>query len=233
MSTSYEVSLEVSGPLAMFTRPDTGATPTSYPVPTWSACKGIFESIARLPRGEAWINPVKLEVCRRVGEAGGQVRFQRYTTNYGGPLRKSDQLREGSSFQFFATALADVCYRLYGVVEEAAASSRNGYSPRHHLRDSFNRRLRQGRCHSTPCLGWSEFTASFWGPFRDGRDGRRHETEVDAALNLRIPSLLHGVFDRPTDGKYGPRFVHDQPERPLEVKNGVLVFKHPEDERAN
>jgi hypothetical protein len=35
----------------MFARPDTGGTPTSYPVPTWSACKGVFESIAMLVEG--------------------------------------------------------------------------------------------------------------------------------------------------------------------------------------
>ena len=35
--SKYAVQLEVEGPLAMFARPDTGGTPTSYPVPTWSA----------------------------------------------------------------------------------------------------------------------------------------------------------------------------------------------------
>jgi CRISPR-associated protein Cas5d len=48
----YPVSIEVAGPLAMFTRPDTGGTPTSYPVPTLSACKGIFEAIAFLSSGD-------------------------------------------------------------------------------------------------------------------------------------------------------------------------------------
>ena len=45
---SYSVQMEVSGATAMWTRPDTGATPVSYPVPPWSAAKGIFESIVRL-----------------------------------------------------------------------------------------------------------------------------------------------------------------------------------------
>lgn len=49
----YHVSLEVAGPLAIFTRPDTGGTPTSYPVPTWSAAKGLFESIAFFADGSA------------------------------------------------------------------------------------------------------------------------------------------------------------------------------------
>ena len=47
----YQVSLEIAGPAAMFTRPDTGTTPISYPLPTWSAAKGIFESIAFFANG--------------------------------------------------------------------------------------------------------------------------------------------------------------------------------------
>ena len=39
---SYPISLEISGPTAMWTRPDTGDSPVSYPVPTWSAAKGIL-----------------------------------------------------------------------------------------------------------------------------------------------------------------------------------------------
>src|SRR5262245_7264579 len=91
----HEVRLEVAGPLAMFARPDTGSTPTSYAVPTWSAAKGLFEAIAFLAEGSAWICPTMAEVCRRVGEPGGQVRFQRYTNNYGGPLRKAGLFRRG------------------------------------------------------------------------------------------------------------------------------------------
>lgn len=40
---SYNVQLEVSGRTAMFTRPDTGSSPTSYPVPTYSALRGCLK----------------------------------------------------------------------------------------------------------------------------------------------------------------------------------------------
>ena len=72
----YPESLEVAGPLAIFTRPDTGGTPTSYPAPTWSAVKGIFESIAFLADGAAWICPTKVEICRSKGEPRGRVRMR-------------------------------------------------------------------------------------------------------------------------------------------------------------
>jgi CRISPR-associated endonuclease/helicase Cas3 len=95
----YQVAFEVAGPVAMFARPDTGGTPTSYPVPTWSAAKGLFESIAFLSDGAAWICPTKVEVCKRFGESGGQIQFQRYTTKYGGPLRKALVLPDENPFE--------------------------------------------------------------------------------------------------------------------------------------
>jgi CRISPR-associated protein Cas5d len=218
----YDVQLEVAGPLAMFARPDTGGTPTSYPVPTWSAAKGLFESIAFFADGAAWICPTKVEICRRVGEPGGRIRFQRYTTNYGGPLRKADLLMKGtatggSSMQFFATVSSDVCYRLHGVL--VGLRSRGGKNARHHLQELFDRRLRQGRCFRTPCLGWSEFTCSYWGPFREG------VTEVDSAISLKVPSMLLCVWHRPTNGRYAPEFRQDVEVG--KVLGGVMEYDVP------
>ena len=220
MRNRYSVELEVQGPLAMFARPDTGGTPTSYPVPTWSASKGIFESIAFLADGKAWISPVRVEVCRRVGETGGRVRFQRYTTNYGGPLRKSSLFGKGtasggSSMQLFATIVSDVCYRLHGIVVGPEPSGRT--NARHYLKDLFERRLKQGRCFRTPCLGWSEFTCSYWGPFRDG------VTEVDDALILDVPSMLVAVWDEPTRAeRYGPTYRQN-----MQISAGMLKYDIP------
>jgi CRISPR-associated protein Cas5d len=207
----YIVQLEVAGPLAMFSRPDTGGTPTSYPVPTWSACKGIFESIAMLAAGNAWINPTRVEVCKRRGAAGGVVRFQRYTTNYGGPLRKRNQITDGNNMQFFATVLADVCYRLYG--ELCGAESRNGLNAKHFLQELFQRRLRQGRCFRAPSLGWREFTCSYWGAFREA------DYEVDADLNLVVPSMLVSMWDAKHGGHYAPTFAQE-----VTVERGVLIY---------
>lgn len=219
MSNGNEVRMEIAGPLAMFTRPDTGGTPTSYPVPTWSAAKAIFESIAFFKDGRAWICPVKVEVCRRVNEPGGQLRFQRYTTNYGGPLRKGSLFgtgvaQGGSSMQLFATVLSDVCYRLHGLVQGVRPA--NGTNPRHHLEEVFTRRLSQGQCFRTPCLGWSEFTCSYWGPFRESL------IEVDTALSLEVPSMLFGVWDSPQHGEYEPAYVHN-----ARVEAGVLRYERP------
>lgn len=206
----YPICLEVSGPLAMFARPDTGAAPTSYPLPTWSAAKGILESIAFLGRGEAWLHPVRIEVCRRVGAAGGAIRYQRYATNYGGPLRKTLNVNAGTGMQIFATVLADVCYRIHA--EARGVAARGGFNPRHHLQDLFLRRLTQGRCYRTPALGWSEFTCDYWG-------APRPEWEVDADLNLEVPSMLAEMWDRPHQGDYASRFAQD-----IKIEQGRVSY---------
>ena len=231
--------MEISGPAAMFTRPDTGGTPTSYPVPTWSAAKGLFESIAFFKDGAAWICPTKVEVCRHIGDLGGRVNFQRYTTNYGGPLRKGDlfakgSISGGSSMQLFATILSNVCYRLHGIV--TGPRWEGHVNPRHYLKDLFDRRLKRGECFRTPCLGWSEFTCSYWGSFREGI------TEVDIALSLEIPSMLLSIWNKPITLKqlkeqksYAPRFTQGSRDdtgsilKPLGIENGVLEYDIPDE----
>lgn len=223
---NYQVEMEVAGPAAMFTRPDTGSTPISYPVPTWSAAKGIFESIAYFADGRAWICPTKAQVCRPIDEAGGKVHFQRYTTNYGGPLRKQSLFGKGtapggSSMQVFATVITDVCFRLHGMV--IGPRSSNGHNPRHHLKDLFDRRLKRGQCFRTPCLGWREFTCSYWGPFRDGLEDRPLATEVDDAFKLDVPSMLLSVWDQPTDAQqYQPTYRQD-----VQITAGELEYVVP------
>lgn len=38
----YEIKIEIAGKTAMWTRPDTGDCPVSYPALTYSAVKGIL-----------------------------------------------------------------------------------------------------------------------------------------------------------------------------------------------
>src|SRR5712692_8799754 len=100
---SYQVSFEISGPTAMWTRPDTGHAPVSYPAPTYAAAKGLFESIVWLKSAE--VMPTRVEIC-------APLVFHTYSTNYGGPLRKSKIMKKGSSYQLLATVLINVRYRL-------------------------------------------------------------------------------------------------------------------------
>jgi len=202
MASKYTVEMEIAGPAAMFSRPDTGASFVSYPAPTFSASKGIFESVVRLK--SAYIRPTKVEICR-------PIRYHRYATNYRGPLRKKYELQKDLRYQLIAVILVDVCYKLYGEVE-ATSPSPVATNHLHTLQAMFERRLKKGQCFVTPCLGWKEFTPSYVGPLRES-------TVVEEPITLSIPSMLYSVFDNLVNGTWRPQFVQN-----VRIEKGVLHY---------
>lgn len=204
----YQVSLEIAGPTALWTRPDTGDAPTSYPVPTRSAVKGVFESILWLPT--AVVMPTRVEVC-------APIVYHTYTTNYGGPLRKSGT----ANFQLIATVLVNVCYRLYADVRpfegppgQLPAMARGWFDTNcaHAYQEMFERRLKRGQWARTPCLGWQEFVPDYLGPFRPS-------TLVQEDVSLVLPSMLECVFPRQNDSTRAPVF-----RQGVNVSKGVLNY---------
>ena len=159
---SYEIALEIAGPTAIWTRPDTGDSPGTYPAPTRSAVKGIFESMLWNPALE--IVPSRVEIC-------APLVFHHYTTNYGGPLRKSGQLSGGNNYQLFATVLINVHYQIYATVTEASQVP-----------------------HSEKVARW--VAEENWHPAQQGRfleDGRyRLDVPYSDPLELLMDILKHG-----------------------------------------
>lgn len=214
----YEIKLEIAGPSAIWTRPDTGDSPGTYPVPTRSAAKGIFESVLWNPAVE--IDPYKAEIC-------APLIYHHYATNYGGPLRKSGQFKDGNNYQLFATVLVNVRYRLHAQLKltertefppKIARWLERTRSPAHAFKDIFERRLKRGQCHFVPSLGWREFVPNYLGDFRS-------ETSVQADINLTLPSMLDSVFPGGSGSAYAPKFVQG-----LAIKQGVLLYEEPDAE---
>jgi CRISPR-associated protein Cas5d len=208
---TYAIQMEVSGPTAMWTRPDTGDSPVSYPLPTYSAAKGLFEGVVMIETVE--IVPTKVEICK-------PIIYHNYATNYGGPLRKGEVVKKGGSYQLLATTLINVCYRLYAEIrptrhsrllsEKAKQQASKGLNAVHACQDMFNRRLLKGQWHDTPFLGWREFVPDYIGPFRE-------ETRVQEGISLNLPSFLYSVFE--PSGKKQPIFKPD-----ARVENGRLFY---------
>jgi CRISPR-associated protein Cas5d len=219
MKKIYEISMEIAGDTAMWTRPDTGDCPVSYPAPTFSAVKAIFESILWGPAVQ--IVPLKVEICR-------PLQYHNYQTNYGGPLRKSGVVKSGGGFQLLATTLIDVCYRLCAEVIPVGKKLNNRIpdsakdwdakttSPGHAYQEIFNRRLKRGQCFVIPFLGWKEFGPNYWGPYREN-------TVVQENINMVIPSMLKEVF--PNGYASEVDFSFDQN---VSVENGTLMFPRKE-----
>ncbi|WP_289001822.1 CRISPR-associated protein Cas5 [uncultured Megasphaera sp.] len=210
----YHVEMEIAGNTAMWTRPDCGDSPCSYPAPTYSAVRGIFESILWGPA--VLVMPRKVELCAR-------PQYHSYVTNYGGPLRNSNNIKKDNNYQLYATVLLDVCYRLYADVTtnpdkrklsaKTLVWDRRTTSPGHAYQEMFYKRLKKGQSFATLSLGWSEFTPSYVGPFRA-------TTHVcDDMPDIMIPSMYRSVF---SDGyKSAYRAVYDTN---ICIRKGVLEF---------
>lgn len=211
---SYPIEMEIAGDTAMWTRPDTGDCPVSYPAPTYSAVKAIFESVLW---GEAIeVIPQKVELCT-------PVQYHSYCTNYGGPLRSATSIKNGNNYQLYATVLIDVCYKLYAEVipnhkkdnlpQSALQWDKKTTSPGHAYQAIFQRRLKRGQSYSIPVLGWGEFTPSYFGQIRN-------TTSVLTDLpEIVIPSMLRQVFSQ---GYKSP--VSYEYDTDLVLRGGVLEY---------
>jgi CRISPR-associated protein Cas5d len=206
----YPIQLEISGPTALWTRPDTLPNPVSYAAPTFSAAKGLFEAVVRWKSVN--VCPTRCEIC-------APVQFHSYAFNYGGPLRDTGAMKKNAAKQIFAQVLINVRYRLYAQADwnrgpnGEPADSPDGTCSPHAYADVFNRRLERGRWFHTPCLGWKEFVPDYFGLFRDGT--RPCESE-----HHEIPAMLWTVFDRPQQGQRGRETYY-----PQQVRNGVLEYR--------
>jgi CRISPR-associated protein Cas5d len=211
---TYLIQLEVSGPTAMWTRPDTGDAPVSYPAPTFAAVKGIFESILWLKSAE--VVPTRVEIC-------APLVFHTYSTNYGGPLRKSKIMKKGSSYQLLATVLINVCYRMYAEVrcdqlsedrlsESAKRQQAIASNGAHAYQEMFERRLQRGQWHHVPCLGWKEFVPDYVGPIRVS-------TTICSEISTVVPSMLWKVFPSGKFGQWQPSFLQN-----VKIEKGVLNY---------
>jgi CRISPR-associated protein Cas5d len=198
----YPVSVEIAGPAALFVRPDSGASFVTYPAPTFSAVQGILDCIARWK--SAYLEPERVEIC-------SPIQTMRFVCNYGGPLRKKATITKDSGYQLYSTILVDVCYKIHAVVRESS-SAPDAANHLHALQEMFYRRLKQGKLHRTPCLGWSEMTPTYLGPLRDS-------TRTCTDIDLEIPSMLHRVFDHPCGGRYMPEY-----RRAVRIEKGVLHY---------
>lgn len=210
----YSVSFQIEGHAAMFARPDTGAAPISYPAPTWSACKAIFESVARgffakKSPPAAFFSATKVEILK-------PIQFEKYVTNYRGPLRKSSQIKKKASYQLPATILCDVAYRIHGECIRIPGVSDESNNAPHALKEMFERRLLEGKSKYAPSLGWKEFLPTYFGPLRE-QENDEQVNPLDV-MEITMPGFLLSVWDAPVNGKYNPSFSE------VSIINGVLQF---------
>lgn len=204
MRTRYPpVSVKVWGDFACFTHPEMKVERVSYPVPTPSAARGILEAIFWKPQftwriEEIWVlRPIRyFSLLRNEVNSRASERSARGWERHGGGFDASDDRAQRHTL-----ALRDVAYLIHAQVDVKAGV---GDEPAK-FRDQFRRRVRGGRCFSTPYLGCREFAASFAEP---GGDERPIPDTEDLGL------MLHDLDYAPDgSGRGTPRFFHAHLER--------------------
>ena len=199
-------SLEVKlwGDLACFTRPEMKVERVSYPVMTPSAARGTLESIFWKPQFR-WVieeivvlkpiryfSIVRNEITRKIAYSRAYRWMNSGTGGFSATQNRT---------QRHTLAIRDVAY----IVRARIALDRKSDEHPARFRDQFRRRVRRGRCFSTPYLGCREFPASFGPP-----DGSEQPIDVSTDLGRMLLDLR---YDSDGSGRGTPVFFEASLER--------------------
>lgn len=205
MDTAYPpVEVRVWGDLACFTRPEMKVERVTYPVPTPSAARGVLEAIFWKPEFGWRVQEVRVlkpiryfSILRNEVNSRQSDRSARgWEKNGGGFDASADRA------QRHTLALRDVEYVISAQVELRPGVEE---SPAKY-RDQFRRRVREGRCFSTPYLGCREFSASFAEP-----DGSEQPIDRTEDLGLMLFDIEYAAANGA--GRNVPRFFDARLER--------------------
>lgn len=153
------ISIQISGDLACFTRPEMKVERVSYDVITPSAARGVLEAVYWKPQIR-WIidrihvfEPIRFTNLRR-NEVGAKISAATAKSAMRSGAGNLGLYVEEERQQRAATLLRDVAYRIdahFDIVDGEANAGK-------HL-DQFNRRARKGQHFHQPYLGCREFPA--------------------------------------------------------------------------
>lgn len=199
--------VEVWGDFACFSRPEMSVERFSYPLPTPSAARGVFDAVYFKPRFSWQVERIELlhppayiglrrnEVKDKASEAA--VKKWMAGTEEPEPLfADADKSQTGSDFkgrtQRQTMALRNPRFRL-----TARIVPRSGFeSEQKAFDEQFRRRASQGKCFVQPSLGMKEFVAFF--EYLD--DTVDLVPPVDYSQDLGY--MVYDVFDLATDNYY-------------------------------
>lgn len=198
----YGVRLHCWGDLACFTRPEMKVERVSYDVITPSAARGLLEAIFWKPEIR-WVidrlhvlKPICFTSLRR-NEVGKKISAETTLTAMRAGRGNLGIYVEEERQQRAALLLQNVAYVIVAHFEIVSGLDNDGK-----YLDQFNRRARNGQCHTRPYLGCREFAAHFRllepnEVLPQIHDGLRGERELGW--------ILHDI-DFQNDGE--PRFFH-------------------------
>lgn len=161
--TPATLYLRARGDLACFSRPEASVERMSYPWPTPSAARALFEAILWKPRIRYEVReihilkPINFTAFRR-NEIGNQI-------STSGLSYESYMDTGENRQQRMTTALKDVDYLIKAELFLNPDAPKSGPDDNHgKYRDMFQRRLQKGQQFHQPYLGCREFAADVFPP---------------------------------------------------------------------
>lgn len=172
-----EITVEVWGDLACFSRPESKVERLTYPVPTPSAARGVLSAIYSKPVEFYWqVN--RIEILKELQ----YISFKRNEVKTTAKRSLEPTFVEEERTQRQTVALKDVRYRI-----AASIVKRPGFAgSEQDLYAQALRRLRAGKCFFQPSLGLREFVCYF-----EESDG----VMPPISLNLDLGYMVYDVFD--------------------------------------
>ncbi|MFR9496082.1 MAG: type I-C CRISPR-associated protein Cas5c [Rikenellaceae bacterium] len=214
MSCCYQ--LEISGALALFTRPEFKVERMSYEVITPSACRAIFEAIYWRPQIR-WVIK-EIEVLNPISF----THFKRCETAAEAHTGKTEIIAERCRQLRSSVVLSDVKYRIRAelmvndrlliVNEEQRAKELAKYCA------VFRRRAIKGQCFTQPYLGCREFACS-WRLINDEWSMVNGELEPPINETKDLGRMLYDMDF--TDPKHPKPIFFD-----AKLINGKLTINH-------
>jgi len=190
-------ALDVWGDFACFTRPELKVERFSYPVPTPSAVRGIYDAIYCKPKEFRWqvtsveiLSPPAYIALRRneVKDKISVRNVQGWMAGDSSPepiWADGSESRDKGRTQRQTMALRDVRYRLHAEIR-----AWSGFEDRQPgFEEQFRRRAAHGKCVYQPCFGCREFPAYFELVDVGAPPPRLEPFDLDVGL------MLYDVFD--------------------------------------
>ena len=222
MHDSRQHVLHLWGDFACFSRPEMKVERYSYPCPTPSAARGVFEAVYFKPEFFWQVTRIELlsppsYIALRRNEVKDKISDRAVKRWMGGkapvePLWADATAGEKGRTQRQTMALRNPKFRL-----SAQIVPRPGHDRKQRAFDEqFVRRASRGKCFQQPYLGCREFVAFF-----------RHVASLDAepppvAYNQSLGWMLYGVFDLREDNHVR---LHAKKAGWKTIKPAVSVFE--------
>lgn len=217
--------IETWGDLACFSRPETKVERWSYPCPTPSAARGIFDAIFVKPPEFRWqvtrielLSEPRYIALRRneVKDVGNVAAIQRWIAGTEEPepiwadgdrdLLGTD---ERGRTQRQTMALKKVRYRLHAEIRPWPGHEKQIAA----FNEQFERRVERGKCFTQPSFGAREFPAYF-------RKRAAADSAAPQSITEDVGIMLYDVFDLSQPGS-----ASDSPAISVfraKIANGVL-----------